>query len=196
MCSPRASYSVSAAQIAQERAAGASWGSLASKYGLPRTSVRRLYQKGLTEIDAGHGRDGGWGKLGSRWRKGNPTASGRSRSGNPCWERCHGEAFSARTETEGPEHGPLSVPRSVERVPRIRPALRRGIDRQGARQKTPHDREVARGPRSILAPLEVGRARDRRVRSPDERERLRTGVPSQAPPICSRLPAVRRESSP
>src|SRR3989475_4247736 len=56
---PRAVYSVSAAQIAQERAAGASWGALASKYSLPRTSVRRLYQKGLMENDGGHGRDGG-----------------------------------------------------------------------------------------------------------------------------------------
>ena len=56
---PRASYSVSPGQIAQERAAGASWGSLASKYSLPRTSIRRLYQKGLTENDGGHGRDGG-----------------------------------------------------------------------------------------------------------------------------------------
>ena len=56
---PRASYPVSPAQIAQERAQGASWGSLASKYSLPRTSVRRLYQKGLTENDGGHGRDGG-----------------------------------------------------------------------------------------------------------------------------------------
>ena len=54
---PRAEYPVSPAQIAQERAAGASWGSLASKYALPRTSVRRLYQKGRAEIGAGHGRD-------------------------------------------------------------------------------------------------------------------------------------------
>src|SRR5207247_8825070 len=50
---PRAAYSVSPAQIARERAAGASWGTLASKYSLPRTSVRRLYQKGLTEKDGG-----------------------------------------------------------------------------------------------------------------------------------------------
>lgn len=54
---PQASYSVSPAQIARERTAGASWGSLASKYALPRTSVRRLYQKGLEEIGEGHGRD-------------------------------------------------------------------------------------------------------------------------------------------
>jgi len=56
---PKAIYAVSPAEIAQERAAGASWGSLASKYDLPRTSVRRLYQKGLTENDGAHGRDGG-----------------------------------------------------------------------------------------------------------------------------------------
>ena len=56
---PPASYPVSPAEIAQERAAGASWGDLASKYSLPRTSVRRLYQKGLAENDGGHGRDGG-----------------------------------------------------------------------------------------------------------------------------------------
>jgi len=56
---PRAVYPVSPAEIAQERAQGASWGSLASKYSLPRTSVRRLYQKGLTETDGAHGRDGG-----------------------------------------------------------------------------------------------------------------------------------------
>jgi len=56
---PKAVYPVSPAEIAQERAQGASWGSLASKYGLARTSVRRLYQKGLTENDGGHGRDGG-----------------------------------------------------------------------------------------------------------------------------------------
>ena len=56
---PRASYSVSPAEIARERAQGASWGSLASKYDLPRTSVRRLYQKGLAENKGGHGRDGG-----------------------------------------------------------------------------------------------------------------------------------------
>ncbi len=56
---PKAVYPVSPVEIAQERAQGASWGSLASKYGLARTSVRRLYQKGLTKNDGGHGRDGG-----------------------------------------------------------------------------------------------------------------------------------------
>src|SRR5438132_946817 len=56
---PQLEALLAAAQIAQERAAGASWGSLASKYGLPRTSVRRLYQKGLAENDGGHGREGG-----------------------------------------------------------------------------------------------------------------------------------------
>lgn len=56
---PKAAYSVSPAQIAHERAQGASWGSLASKYSLPRTSIRRLYQKGLAEIGDGHGGDGG-----------------------------------------------------------------------------------------------------------------------------------------
>ena len=54
---PKASYSVSPTQIAQERDRGASWGSLASKYGLSRTSVRRLYQKGLMESGEGHGRE-------------------------------------------------------------------------------------------------------------------------------------------
>ncbi len=53
---PRASYPVSPVQIAQERAAGASWGSLASKYSLPRTSIRRLYQNGLAKSDEVHGR--------------------------------------------------------------------------------------------------------------------------------------------
>ena len=56
---PKAVYSVSPGEIVRERTQGASWGSLASKHGLPRTSVRRLYQKGLTENDGGHGRDGG-----------------------------------------------------------------------------------------------------------------------------------------
>lgn len=56
---PKAVCPVSPAEIARERAEGAFWGSLASKYGLPRTSVRRLCQKGLTENDGGHGRDGG-----------------------------------------------------------------------------------------------------------------------------------------
>jgi len=54
---PRASYPVSPAQIAQERVQGASRGSLASKYSLPRTSVRRLYQKGRAILAEGHGRD-------------------------------------------------------------------------------------------------------------------------------------------
>jgi len=54
---PRAEYPVSAAQIARERAQGASWGEMARKYSLPRTSVRRLYQKGLSEISEGQGRD-------------------------------------------------------------------------------------------------------------------------------------------
>ena len=56
---PPASYPVTPTEIAQERAQGASWGSLARKYDLPRTSVRRLYQKGLTETEGAHGRDGG-----------------------------------------------------------------------------------------------------------------------------------------
>ena len=56
---PRAVYPVEPGQIAQERAQGASWGSLASKYQLPRTSVRRLYKKSLVKIGPGKGKDGG-----------------------------------------------------------------------------------------------------------------------------------------
>ncbi len=55
---PRA-YPVDAARLAQERAEGASWTFLASKYQLPRTSVRRLCHKGLVEIGAAHAEDGG-----------------------------------------------------------------------------------------------------------------------------------------
>ena len=53
---PLAEISVEPSQIAQERAQGASWGGMARKYGLPRTSVRRLYQKALTESGKPHGR--------------------------------------------------------------------------------------------------------------------------------------------
>lgn len=53
---PPASSPVEPTQIAQERAKGASWGEMARKYSLPRTSVRRLYQKGLVDIGRGHGR--------------------------------------------------------------------------------------------------------------------------------------------
>jgi len=56
---PRAEYPVSPAQIVRERVQGASWGSLARKYSLPRTSVRRLYQKGLVEIGEMQGRGEG-----------------------------------------------------------------------------------------------------------------------------------------
>src|SRR5437016_14536707 len=48
-----------------------------------------------------------------------------------------------------PEHGPLSVPRSVERIPGIRPALRSVIDRQGTMSKTSHYFNSARGPRTL-----------------------------------------------
>jgi len=46
---PRAVHPVAPAVIAQERALGASWGELARKYGLARSSARRLCQKTLAE---------------------------------------------------------------------------------------------------------------------------------------------------
>lgn len=54
---PRRAYPVEPAQIAQERAQGASWGVLASRYGLPRSSVRRLCQNAVAHPSASHGRD-------------------------------------------------------------------------------------------------------------------------------------------
>ncbi len=54
---PRRAYPVDPAQIAQERAQGASWGVLASKYGLPKSSVRRLCQNAQAHRPASHGRD-------------------------------------------------------------------------------------------------------------------------------------------
>ncbi len=46
---PPKTYPVGPAEIVKERAAGASWGALGAKYGLARTSVRSLYQKGLVD---------------------------------------------------------------------------------------------------------------------------------------------------
>lgn len=46
---PVRAYPVEPAVIVQERAAGASWGALARKYRLPRSSARRLYQKALAK---------------------------------------------------------------------------------------------------------------------------------------------------
>lgn len=54
---PEVAYPVSPAQIAQERAQGASWGEMARRYSLPRTSVRRLYQKALAGNGEGHRRE-------------------------------------------------------------------------------------------------------------------------------------------
>lgn len=54
---PRRTYPVEPAQIAQERAQGASWGVLASKYGLPKSSVRRLCQNVVAHQAEGQGRD-------------------------------------------------------------------------------------------------------------------------------------------
>ena len=40
------------ARVASDRSSGASWGMIGHKYGLPRTSARRLVQKGLAARDA------------------------------------------------------------------------------------------------------------------------------------------------
>ncbi len=54
---PRRAYPVEPAQIVQERAQGVSWGILASKYGMPKSSVRRLCQNEVAHQAAGQGRD-------------------------------------------------------------------------------------------------------------------------------------------
>ncbi len=54
---PHRTYPVEPSQIAQERAQGVSWGTLASKYGLPKSSVRRLCQNAVAHKPASHGRD-------------------------------------------------------------------------------------------------------------------------------------------
>ncbi len=41
----------------QDRRRGLSWAQLGEKYGLPRASARRLYQKACKETEAGNGRD-------------------------------------------------------------------------------------------------------------------------------------------
>lgn len=53
---PPRKYPVEPRQLARQRARGASWTNLARKYGLPKTSVRRLCRKGQAELDRGHGK--------------------------------------------------------------------------------------------------------------------------------------------
>ena len=51
---PPRRYAVDPAQVVRQRGEGASWGELAKRYGLPKTSVRRLCRIGQTELDKGH----------------------------------------------------------------------------------------------------------------------------------------------
>src|SRR5436309_4691056 len=56
---PPRRYAVDPAQVVRQRGEGASWGELAKRYGLPKTSVRRLCQKGQAKIDKDHRKAGG-----------------------------------------------------------------------------------------------------------------------------------------